>query len=183
MATAKLNKEKLKKMISQQDEAPLTLGKRQKTDSSSKKVVDEKSLPPPPVQKPSLPDPAPASLVEVIEISTAPSSSKPMERVPTLPKDASLAMRRAKTVVTKDDVGEYDKVTTDVVKMAAVHSLIKVGCFAFSFLNCFFVLFLGIIIVFLGIGFDRGYGAHQSLLIVGGGFAEAESPNVRGCPG
>jgi hypothetical protein len=47
MATAKLNKEKLKKMMSQQDEAPITLGKRQKTNSSSKKVVDEANLPPP----------------------------------------------------------------------------------------------------------------------------------------
>ena len=49
MATAKLNKEKLIKMMSQQDEAPITLGKRRKTDSSSKKVVDEESLPPPQV--------------------------------------------------------------------------------------------------------------------------------------
>ena len=48
MATAKLNREKLKKMMSQQDEAPLTLGKKRKTDSSSKKVTDERSLPPPP---------------------------------------------------------------------------------------------------------------------------------------
>jgi hypothetical protein len=61
MATAKLNKEKLKKMMSQQDEAPLTLVKRWKTDSLSKKVVDETSLRPPPAQKPSLPDPAPTS--------------------------------------------------------------------------------------------------------------------------
>jgi hypothetical protein len=48
MATAKLNREKLKKMMSQQDEAPLTLGKKRKADSSSKKVTDERSLPPPP---------------------------------------------------------------------------------------------------------------------------------------
>jgi Flp pilus assembly protein CpaB len=61
MATAKLNKEKLKKMMSQQDEAPLTLVKRRKTDSLSKKVVDETSLRPPLAQKPSLPDPAPTS--------------------------------------------------------------------------------------------------------------------------
>ena len=131
MATAKLNKEKLKKMMSQQDEAPLTLGKRQKTNSSFKKVIDKKSLPPPPVQKLSLPDSAPASSVEVVEILTALSSSKPVERVSTLPKDASLAVRRAKTVVMNDNVGEYDKVNTDVVKMADVHSLMKVGCFIF----------------------------------------------------
>ena len=56
-----------------------------------------------------------------------------MEKVPTLPKDASLASRRAKSVVTKDDNGEYEKVNTDVVKMAAVHSLMKVGCLVFSF--------------------------------------------------
>jgi hypothetical protein len=52
-----------------------------------------------------------------------------MERVPTLPRDASLASRRAKTVVTKDDVGEYDKVNTDVIKVASVHSLMKVWSF------------------------------------------------------
>jgi hypothetical protein len=50
--------------------------------------------------------------------------------VPTLPRDASLACRRAKSVVTKDDVGEYDKVNTDVIKVAGVHSLMKVRSFS-----------------------------------------------------
>uniref|UniRef100_A0A2N9G2C9 Uncharacterized protein n=1 Tax=Fagus sylvatica TaxID=28930 RepID=A0A2N9G2C9_FAGSY len=127
MATAKLNREKLKKMMSQQDEAPLTLGKKRKTDSSSKKVTDERSLPPPPlpVQKPSLPNSASMSSVEVIEVPSAPLSSRPVEKVPTFPRDASLASRRAKSVVTKDDVGEYEKVNTDVIKVAGVHSLMK----------------------------------------------------------
>uniref|UniRef100_A0A2N9ECM7 Uncharacterized protein n=1 Tax=Fagus sylvatica TaxID=28930 RepID=A0A2N9ECM7_FAGSY len=125
MATTKLNKERLKKMMSQQDEAPVTLGKRRKVDSSSQKVVDERTLPPPPAPKPILLDPVPTSSVEVFEVSNTPSSSIPVEKVPTLPKDGSLAMRRAKTVVLKDDVGEYDKVNTDVVRMAAVHSLMK----------------------------------------------------------
>ena len=127
MAIAKLNKEKLKKMMSQQDEAPITLGKRRKTDSSSKKVVDETNLPPPQVQKLAIPNLALATSVEVVEVSIAPSSSRPTEKVPTLPRYASLASRRAKSVVTKDDVGEYDKVNTDVIKVAAVHSLMKVG--------------------------------------------------------
>ena len=128
MATAKLNKEKLKKMMSQQDEAPLTLGKKRKTDSLSKKVMDERTLPPPPppVQKSSLLDPVPVPSVEIIEIPSAPSPSRPVEKVPTLPRDASLASRRAKSVVTKDDVGEYEKVNTDVIKVAGVHSLMKV---------------------------------------------------------
>uniref|UniRef100_A0A2N9F733 Uncharacterized protein n=1 Tax=Fagus sylvatica TaxID=28930 RepID=A0A2N9F733_FAGSY len=127
MATAKLNREKLKKMMmSQQDEAPLVIGKKRKVDSSSKRAIDERSLPPPPpVQKPSAPEPVPTSPVEVVEISAEPSSSRSLEKVPTLPRDASLACRRAKSVVTKDDVGEYDKVNTDVVKVASVHSLIK----------------------------------------------------------
>ena len=132
MATAKLNREKLRKMMSQQDEAPLTLGKKRKTDSSSKKVTDERVLPPPPpppVQKPSLPDPAPASSIEVIEVPTEPSSSRSVEKVPTLPRDASLACRRAKSVVMKDDIGEYDKVNTDVIKVAGIHSLMKVWSF------------------------------------------------------
>uniref|UniRef100_A0A2N9H9P7 Uncharacterized protein n=1 Tax=Fagus sylvatica TaxID=28930 RepID=A0A2N9H9P7_FAGSY len=128
MATAKLNREKLKKMMSQQDEAPLTLGKKRKTDSSSKKVTDKRSLlppPSPPAQKPSLPDPAPTLSVEIVEIPTEPSCSRSMEKMPTLPRDASLACRRAKSVVTKDDIGEYDKVNTDIIKVAGVHSLMK----------------------------------------------------------
>jgi hypothetical protein len=134
MATAKLNREKLRKMMSQQDEASLTLGKKRRTDSSSKKVTDERVLPPspPPVQKPSLPDPAPASSIEVIEVPNEPSSSRSVEKVPTLPRDASLACRRAKSVVTKDDIGEYDKVNTDVIKVAGVHSLMKVWSFSSS---------------------------------------------------
>uniref|UniRef100_A0A2N9HWH4 Uncharacterized protein n=1 Tax=Fagus sylvatica TaxID=28930 RepID=A0A2N9HWH4_FAGSY len=125
MATAKLNKEKLMKMMSQQEEVPLTLGKRRKTGSSSKKVVDEASLPPPPIQKTTAPAPVPASSVEVVEVPTEPSSSKSVEKVSTLPRDASLASRRAKTVVMKEDIREYDKVNTDVVKVAGVHSLMK----------------------------------------------------------
>uniref|UniRef100_A0A2N9FUI1 Uncharacterized protein n=1 Tax=Fagus sylvatica TaxID=28930 RepID=A0A2N9FUI1_FAGSY len=127
MATAKLNREKLKKMMSQQDEVPLTIGKKRKADTSSKKTTDERILlpPPPPAPKPSIPEPVPSSPVEVIEITAEPSSSRSLEKVPTLPRDASLACRRAKSVVTKDDVGEYDKVNTDVVKVAGVHSLMK----------------------------------------------------------
>jgi hypothetical protein len=129
MATAKLNREKLKKMMaSQQDEAPLVIGKKRKADTSSKKAMDERSLlpPPPPAPKPSIPEPVQTSSVEVIEIFAEPSSSRLVERVSTLPRDASLACRRAKSAVTKDDLGEYDKVNTDVIKVAGVHSLMKV---------------------------------------------------------
>uniref|UniRef100_A0A2N9FBD9 Uncharacterized protein n=1 Tax=Fagus sylvatica TaxID=28930 RepID=A0A2N9FBD9_FAGSY len=127
MATAKLNREKLKKMMmTQQEEAPLVIGKKRKADTSSKKATEERILPPPPsVQKPSIPEPVPTSSIEVVEITAEPSSSRPVEKVPTLPRDASLACRRAKSVVTKDDVDEYEKVNTDVVKVAGVHSLMK----------------------------------------------------------
>jgi hypothetical protein len=143
MATAKLNREKLKKMMaSQQDEAPLVIGKKRKADSSSKRATDEKSLPPPPpVQKPSVPELAPSSSVEVVEIPADPTPSRSVEKAPTLPRDASLACRRAKSVVTKDDVGEYDKVNTDVVKVAGVHSLMKVCSFLF-FAHIFVTLYV-----------------------------------------
>jgi hypothetical protein len=131
MATAKLNRDKLKKMMSQQEEAPLTVGKRRKTDSSSKKVVDERVLPPP-APKPSVLEQVPTPSIEVIEVPSAPSSSRFIEKVPTLPKDASLALRQAKSVVMKDDIAEYEKVNTDVVKMALSHSLMKVRYFIFS---------------------------------------------------
>ena len=128
MATAKLNREKLRKMMSQQDKAPLTIGKKRKAETSSKKTMDERSLPPPPppAPKPPVPEPVPASSVEVVEIPTEPSSSRFVEKAPTLPRDASLACRRAKFAVTKDDLAEYDKVNTDVIKVAGVHSLMKV---------------------------------------------------------
>uniref|UniRef100_A0A2N9HFQ4 Uncharacterized protein n=1 Tax=Fagus sylvatica TaxID=28930 RepID=A0A2N9HFQ4_FAGSY len=128
MATAKLNREKLKKMMmSQQDEAPLVIRKKRKVDTSSKKTTDERFLlpPPPPAPKPSIPEPVQTSSVEVVEIPSEPSSSRFVEKVPTLPRDASLACRRAKSAVTKDDLGEYDKVNTDVIKVAGVHSLMK----------------------------------------------------------
>ena len=85
----------------------------------------------------------------MVEVPTAPLSSRPLEKVPTLPRDASLASRRAKSVVMKDDIGEYDKVNTDVMKVAAVHSLMKVGFL--SFLRQLFLrhVVLRIIIVFL----------------------------------
>jgi hypothetical protein len=128
MAIAKLNREKLRKMMSQQEEAPLTIGKKRKAKTSSKKTMDERSLPPPPppAPKPSAPEPVPTSSIEVVEIPAEPSSSRFVEKPPTLPRDASLACRRAKIVVTKDDLAEYDKVNTDVIKVAGVHSLMKV---------------------------------------------------------
>ena len=127
MANAKLNRKKLKKMMSQTDEAPLTIGKKRKANTS-KKTMDERILlpPPPPAPKPSVPEPIQTSSVKVVEISAEPSSSRFMEKVPTLPRDASLACRRAKSAVTKDDLNEYDKVNTDVIKVAGVHSLMKV---------------------------------------------------------
>ncbi len=176
MATAKLNREKLKKMISQQEEAPLTLGKKRKTDSSSKKVVDERSLPlPPPAPKPSVAEPVSAPSVEVIEIPSAPSSSMTIEKAPTLPRDASLASRRAKTVVTKDDVNEYEKVNTDVIKVAGVHSLMKV-CRHFLIVTSSFSSETNHLPYCLG--FDGIHGDCQPLPSVGGRLDEAQSSTI-----
>ena len=103
--------------------------------------MDERNLPPSQAHEPSLPDPTPAPSVEVVEVPSAPSSSRPVEKAPTMPKDAFLALRRAKSVVTKEDVGEYDKLNTDIVKIAFAHSLMKVGCFSLLFISdCAFVL-------------------------------------------
>ena len=133
MATAKLNKEKLKQMMEQKDKVGINLGKRRKPDSSSKKPVEE-SVPRPPVaQGPITVEQAPASSVELVKLSNAPSSSRAIEKVPTLPKDASLALRQAKSVVTKDDTDEYAKLNTDIVKRALAHLLMKVRFFFFFF--------------------------------------------------
>ncbi len=75
-----------------------------------------------------------------MEVPSAPLSSRSVEKVPTLPKDASLALRRAKSVVMKEDVDEYAKLNTDIVKRALAHSLMKVG-FLFLLFKCFYFLF------------------------------------------
>jgi hypothetical protein len=87
MATMKINKEKLKKLMSQKDEVPISLGKRRKTDSSSKKTADERGPPPPIAQESSVPESVPAPSVKLVEILSAPSSSKAVEKPSTLPKD------------------------------------------------------------------------------------------------
>uniref|UniRef100_A0A2N9IZ84 Uncharacterized protein n=1 Tax=Fagus sylvatica TaxID=28930 RepID=A0A2N9IZ84_FAGSY len=94
MATVKVNKDKLKKMMGQKDAMTVNLGKR-------------------------------PSSIELIETSFVPSSSKAVEKAPTLPKDASLALRRAKSVVTKDDMDEYGKLNTNVVKRGLACSMMK----------------------------------------------------------
>uniref|UniRef100_A0A2N9J4Y7 Uncharacterized protein n=1 Tax=Fagus sylvatica TaxID=28930 RepID=A0A2N9J4Y7_FAGSY len=118
---------KLKKMMmSQQEEAPLVIGKKRKADSSSKKATDERSLPPPPPVQKAVRSRACAHIVRRGGRDLCRAIVQPiLEKVPTLPRDASLACRRAKSVVTKDDVDEYDKVNTDVIKVAGVHSLMK----------------------------------------------------------
>ena len=55
-----------------------------------------------------------------------PSSSRVVKKAPTLALDASLALRRAKSVVTKEDMDDYAKLNTDVVKRALAHSLMRV---------------------------------------------------------
>ena len=62
-----------------------------------------------------------------------------VDKAPTLALDASLALRRAKLVVTKKDMDEYGKLNTDVVKWALAHSLMKVSLFFFLFFLFFFM--------------------------------------------
>ncbi len=127
MATTKVNKDKLKRMMGQKDALSINLGKRRKQDSASKQVSEEVEVRPSMPQKPVLPEQAPVSLVEVVEPASVPSSSKATDKPPTLPKDATLALRRAKTVVMKEDMDEYGRLNTDVVKRALAHSMMKVG--------------------------------------------------------
>ena len=51
MATAKLNKDKLKRIMEQQDTVPVNLGKKHRGDSASKPVLDEVVIRPPVIPK------------------------------------------------------------------------------------------------------------------------------------
>uniref|UniRef100_A0A2N9EJ31 Uncharacterized protein n=1 Tax=Fagus sylvatica TaxID=28930 RepID=A0A2N9EJ31_FAGSY len=85
MATAKLNKEKLKRMMEQKDVVPINLWKKRRGDTTSKPSSDEVTVRPPTKES--------APIVQ--------------------------------SMVTKEDVDEYAKLNTDVVKRALAHSLTK----------------------------------------------------------
>uniref|UniRef100_A0A2N9GAB5 Uncharacterized protein n=1 Tax=Fagus sylvatica TaxID=28930 RepID=A0A2N9GAB5_FAGSY len=125
MATAKLNKDKLKRMIGQKEAMPVNLGKKRLGDSASKLVSDEIMVRPPMIPESTPFVQIPTTSVKVIESAEIPSSSKVVDKAPTLALDPSLALRRVKSAVTKEDMDEYRKLNTDVVKPAPAHSLMK----------------------------------------------------------
>ncbi len=143
MATAKLNKEKLKRMMEQKDVVPVNLGKKRRGDMASKPSSD-KVIVHPPTQQSAPVVQVPAMSVEVIELMEIPSSSRVVDKPPTLALDP-LALCRAKSVVTKGDMDDYGKLTMDVVKRALAHSLMKVSCLL---LLCF-VFYLVIITIYV----------------------------------
>ncbi len=82
-----------------------------------------------------------------------------VDKAPTLALDPSLALRRVKSAVTKEDMDEYRKLNTDVVKPAPAHSLMKVSCLPLLhpiFLFLFIIIFLCIDLLF--VGSDGSYG-------------------------
>jgi hypothetical protein len=143
MATAKLNKEKLKRMMEQKDVVPVNLGKKRRGDMASKPSSDKVIVHPPTQQSAPIVQ-VPAMSVEVIELMEIPSSSRVVDKPPTLALDP-LALCRAKSVVTKGDMDDYGKLTMDVVKRALAHSLMKVSCLL---LLCF-VFYLVIITIYV----------------------------------
>lgn len=66
MATAKLNKEKLKRMMEQKDVVPVNLGKKRRGDTTSKPSSDEVTVRPPTKESAPIVQ-VPATSVEVIE--------------------------------------------------------------------------------------------------------------------
>ena len=116
-----------------------------------------------------------ASSVEVIEPTVAPSSSRVIKKAPTLALDASLALRREKSVATKEDMDDYSKLNTDIVKGALAYSLMKVynrpfTFFGFYLIRSIFIFFICILVV----GFDGGHGRRQSMHAMGRRHREAK---------
>ena len=145
MATAKLNKDKLKRMMEHKDAMLINLGKKHRGDSASKPSSDEVVVRPPVIPESAPVVQVPTTSVEVIEPTEIPLSSRVVDKPPTLALDPSLALRRAKLAVTKEDMDEYGKLNTDVVKRALTHSLMKVSCSLFLY----FIFLLVIIIIYV----------------------------------
>jgi hypothetical protein len=126
MAIAKLNKEKLKRMMEQKDVVPVNLGKKRRGNLASRSASAEAVACPVTAPVPAPIVQAPTSSVKVVEPVGVPSLSHVVEKAPTLALDASLALRRAKWVVTKEDMDDYAKLNIDVIKRALAHSLMRV---------------------------------------------------------
>ena len=109
----------------------VNLVKKRRGDSASKPVSDEVVILPPVIPKFTPVIQVPTTSIEVIESTEIPSSNKVVDKAPTLALDPSLALRRAKLPVTKEDMDEYRKLNTDVVKWACTHFLMKVFIFFF----------------------------------------------------
>jgi hypothetical protein len=92
MATAKLNKEKLKRMMEQKDVVPINLWKKRRGDTTSKPSSDEVTVRPPTKESAPIVQ-VPATSVEVIEPMEIPSSSWVVDKLSTLALDPSLALR------------------------------------------------------------------------------------------
>ncbi len=137
MTIAKLNKDKLKRMMEQKDAVAFNLGKKRMSDLAPKQASEEGFVRPFMIHEPVPAVQVLASSVEVIEPIEAPSSSKVVDKAPTLRMDASLALRRAKSVVTKEDMDEYGKLNTDVVKTSS-HPFIDEGILLYCHSSPFF---------------------------------------------
>jgi phage gp46-like protein len=91
MATAKLNKEKLKRMMEQKDTIPVNLDKKRRGDLALKPVLDEVVVRPVAVLEPAPVVHVLALSVEVVEPTEVPLSSWVIEKAPNLALDASFA--------------------------------------------------------------------------------------------
>ncbi len=76
MATAKLNKEKLKRMMEKKDVVPVNLGKKRQGDSALKPASDEVVARPVAVHESVPVNQVPASSVEAVELTEVPASSR-----------------------------------------------------------------------------------------------------------
>uniref|UniRef100_A0A2N9J564 Uncharacterized protein n=1 Tax=Fagus sylvatica TaxID=28930 RepID=A0A2N9J564_FAGSY len=82
-------------MMEQKDIVPVNLSKKRRGNSASKPVSDKVVVCP-------LVVPESIPIVQVVD------------KAPTLALDASLALRQAKSVATKEDMDEYGKLNTDI---------------------------------------------------------------------
>ena len=102
--------------MEQKDAVPVNLGKKRRGDTAPKPSSNDVVIHLPATKEPILVIQVPTTSVEVIEPMEIPSSSRVIDKPPTLALDTSLALRRAKSMMTKEDMDEYGNLNTDVVK-------------------------------------------------------------------
>jgi hypothetical protein len=157
----KLNKNRLKQMAQSGEvaAAPISLKRKKPDEGSSKRAEEAPSRPSVPVTTPPVIPTAVPSGQRAPPVILVDSDFTPPSASSTINQSPLVAMDRAKSAITSQDMEEYSVAHTDDLSLLMVHSLMRVWSSALLlfYALCFVVLFLASDLA-VYVGSDGGHG-------------------------